>query len=347
MPTMHAVVFRRHGGCETLEYTDVPRPTPGAGDVLVRVHACSVNHLDRWIREGIPAYQIALPHISGCDVAGVVETCGSGVTQVQAGQSVIVTPGLSCFQCDWCRAGHDNLCQSYGIVGAKTDGGYAECMLARASDLLPMPEGLTFEDAAAFPLVFLTAWHMLITRARLRAGETVLVHAAGSGVGHAAVQIAKLAGATVYATVGSERKEARAAALGADAVINRQREDVAARVQALTDKHGVDVVVEHIGPQTWEASVRVLKKGGRLVTCGATTGPGVPLDLRYVFSRQLTVLGSMMGTRSELLTVTRLIGQRRLRPIVDTVFPLREAKAAQERLLARDVFGKLILTPTE
>jgi len=344
---MHAVVFRRHGGPETLEYTDVPRPTPKAGEVAVRVKACAVNHLDLWIRQGIPAYQIALPHISGCDVAGVVETCGSGVTQAQVGQLVIVAPGLSCFQCEWCRAGHDNLCQSYGIIGAKTDGGYAEWMVARERDLLPLPEGVTFEEAAAFPLVFLTAWHMLITRARLRPGETVLVHAAGSGVGHAAVQIAKLAGATVYATVGSQRKEARANTLGADAVINYQREDVAARLHALTDQQGVDVVFEHIGPQTWEASVRVLKKGGRLVTCGATTGPSVPLDLRYVFSRQLTLFGSMMGTRHELETVTRLVGQRRLRPIVDTVFPLREARAAQERLLARDVFGKLILTPTD
>ena len=342
---MKAVIFRVHGGPETLEYTEVPTPRPGPGEVLVRVKACSINHLDLWIRQGIPAYPIQLPHISGCDVAGVVDEVGPEVEGVQGGAKVFITPGLSCFQCAWCRAGQDNLCQSYGIFGAKTDGGYAEFAKSRSSDLIPIPNGVSFEEAAAFPLVFLTAWHMLITRAVLKAGETVLVHAAGSGIGHAAIQIAKHVGATVYTTVGSEAKIPKAKALGADEVISYQREDFEKRVQQLTGGHGVDVVFEHTGAQTWERSLRVVKKGGRLVTCGATSGPSVPLDLRYVFSRQLTILGSMMGTRAELLAITQLIGQRQLKPVIDTVVPLREARQAQERMLNRDVFGKLILRP--
>jgi NADPH:quinone reductase-like Zn-dependent oxidoreductase len=342
---MNAVIFRTHGGPETLEYAQVPTPSPGPGEALVRVKACSVNHLDIWLRQGIPAYQIALPHISGCDVAGVVEHVGPGVQSVRVGESVFVTPGLSCFQCGWCHAGLDNQCLSYGIFGAKTDGGYAEFAKARVGDLIPIPAGVTFEEAAAFPLVFLTAWHMLITRAALRPGETVLIHAAGSGIGHAAIQIAKLTGATVYATVGSDAKVPKAKALGADEVVNYQREDFVQRIHQLTDGQGVGLVFEHIGPQTWEGSLRVVRKGGRLVTCGSTTGPSVSLDLRYVFSRQLTIVGSMMGTRSELLVVTDLIRQRRLKPIVDTAYPLREARAAQERMLARDVFGKLLLRP--
>lgn len=342
---MHAVVFRTHGGPDVLEYADVPTPTPGPGEALVRVKACSINHLDLWIRQGIPAYQTHLPHISGCDVSGTVEQLGPGVRGLKVGQAVFIAPGLSCFACEFCRAGQDNLCASYGIMGAKTDGGYAEFAKTLARDVIPIPKGVSFEEAAAFPLVFLTAWHMLVTRAGLARGERVLVHAAGSGTGHAAIQIAKHAGATVYTTVGSDAKVEKAKALGAEAVINYQREDVAARLKDLTEGRGVDVVFEHIGPQTWEGSIRVLAKGGRLVTCGATSGPSVPLDLRYVFSRQLTILGSMMGTRAELLTLTKLIGKRVLKPMIDTVYPLQEARAAQERMLARDVFGKLLLQP--
>ncbi|MBI3996807.1 MAG: zinc-binding dehydrogenase [Candidatus Omnitrophica bacterium] len=342
---MKAVIFRRHGGPEVLEYADVPDPTIGPAEILVRVKACSVNHLDIWIRQGIPAYRIVLPHISGCDVAGVVERIGADVTRLRPGDRVVLAPGLSCGQCAWCRRGDDNLCATYGIRGAATDGGYAQLAKADARDALLLPPALSFEAAAACPLVFLTAWHMLVTRAQLRAGETVLVHAAGSGIGHAAVQIAKYLKATVYTTVGSEAKAAKAKTLGADEVINYQQEDFEARTKTLTQQRGVDVVFEHIGPQTWERSVRVLAKGGRLVTCGATTGPSVPLDLRYVFSRQLSLLGSIMGTRAELDQVVALIGQGTLKPVVDAVLPLAQARAAQERLLNRKVFGKLVLCP--
>ena len=342
---MKAVIFRRHGGPDVLEYAEVPEPAVGNDQALVRVKACALNHLDIWIRQGIPAYQIALPHISGCDVAGVVERVGKGVTGIRVGDPVVLSPGTSCGRCPWCRDGNETLCVSYGIRGAATDGGYAELTIARASDIIPLPPGLSFEEAAAFPLVFLTAWHMLVARAGVKAGETVLVHAAGSGVGHAAVQIAKHLGATVVATVGSEQKVAKATALGADDVINYQRASFEERVKTFTHGRGVDVVLEHIGPQTWEGSLRVLAKGGRLVICGATSGPTAPLDLRYVFSRQLAILGSMMGTRAELQQVTQLIGERKLKPSVDTVFPLREARAAQERMASRDVFGKLVLVP--
>lgn len=342
---MKAVIFRRHGGPEVLEHTDVADPSAEPGGIVVRVKACALNHLDLWIRQGIPAYHVALPHILGCDVAGVVERIGSGVASVKLGDRVVLAPGMSCGTCEWCRAGQDNLCVAYRIRGAGTEGGYAELTSARAADALPIPERLSCEEAAAFPLVFLSAWHMLVTRAGLRTHETVLVQAAGSGVGHAAIQIAKHLKATVYTTVGSDAKAAKAKALGADEVINYQRESVHERVRALTRERGVDVVFEHTGPQTWEGSVRSLAKGGRLVTCGATSGPATPLDLRYVFSRQLSILGSIMGTRTELEQVARLVGQGALKPVVDTVFPLREARLAQERMLSRDVFGKLVLTP--
>jgi NADPH:quinone reductase-like Zn-dependent oxidoreductase len=342
---MKAIIFRQHGGPEVLEYADVPEPVCGAGEILVRVKACSINHLDIWIRQGVPSYRIRLPHISGCDVAGLVERVGSGVTTVKAGDPVVLAPGLACGRCDACRAGEDSLCESYGIRGAATDGGYAQFTSAAAADALPLPKGLTFEEAAAFPLVFLTAWHMLVTRAKLAAGETVLIHAAGSGIGHAAVQIAKYLKATVYTTVGFDAKLAKAKALGADEVINYQREDVEARVKELTGGRGVDVVFEHIGPQTWERSIRVLRKGGRLVTCGATSGPTATLDLRYVFSRQLSIVGSMMGARRELEQVWPLIEQRAFAPVVDAAVPLSQARAARERLLGRDVFGKLVLVP--
>ena len=342
---MKAVIFRQHGAPEVLEYTDVPDPPLEPGRILVRVKACSVNHLDLWIRQGIPAYRIALPHIAGADVAGVVERVADDVANVRVGDRVVLTPGLHCRQCEWCRAGLDSLCASYGIRGAKTDGGYAELVSAEAADAIPIPSTLSFEVAAAFPLVFLTAWHMLIGRASRHAGETVLVQAAGSGIGHAAILIAKHVNATVYATVGSDAKAPKAKALGTEEVINYQREDVVERVRSFTDGRGVDVVFEHVGPQTWEGSIKALAKGGRLVTCGATTGPTTSLDLRYVFSRQLSILGSMMGTRAELDDVARLITAGRLRPIVDTVFPLREARHAHERMSRREVFGKLILVP--
>lgn len=344
---MKAAIFKEFGGPDKLIYEDVPIPQIGRDEVLIRVRACSINHLDIWIRQGIPAYKLTLPHISGCDIAGIVEAVGEDIdrSRVRGGDRVIVAPGLSCFRCANCLSGMDNLCESYRIIGAQVDGGYAEYTKVSGINIIPMPEGISFEEAAAFPLTFLTAWHMLIGRAGLSPGEDVLIIAAGSGIGVAAVQIAKLAGARVIATAGTDEKIERAKGLGADEVINYTKGDFAGKVKEITDGRGVDVVFEHVGPATWDKSIASLAKNGRLITCGATTGPEVKLDLRYIFMRQETIIGSIMGTRKELLQITRLIGQRRLKPVIDSVYPLYEARQAQERMLSRENFGKIILVP--
>lgn len=342
---MKAVRFHQHGGPEALVFEDAPEPTVGDGQVLIQVKACALNHLDIWIRQGIPAYTVHLPHISGSDIAGVVHTVGPGVDSVVTGQRVFVSPGLSCWQCDACLSGRDNQCVTFRVVGAASDGGYAEYAAVPAMNCLPVPERLSFEEAAAFPLVYLTSWHMLMTRARLAPGEWVLIHGVSSGVGSAALQIAKMIGATAIVTASQNENLAKAQRLGADHIVNYVAEDVAKRVKELTNGRGVDVVFEHIGPATWEQSIQSLVKGGRLVTCGATTGPHVTLDLRYVYSKELTIFGSYLGTRAELLTIAKLVGQGKLTPVIGGTFPLREARLAQERMLQRQLFGKLILKP--
>lgn len=344
---MNAVTFHQHGGPEQLLYEDVAVPVPHAGEVLVRVRACALNHLDIWIRQGIPNYPITLPHISGCDVSGVVERVGDGgASPFSIGQPVVVSPGISCWQCASCFAGRDNFCPTYRLVGAQVNGGYAEFVKVPAVNLLPMPTGLTVEQAAAYPLVSLTAWHMVKTLANVQPGETVLVMGAGSGVGSMGIQIARLLGARVLSTVGADDKIDRANVIGADVVINHARENVADRVRAATDGRGADVVVEHVGQAVWDHCLRSLVRGGRLVTCGSTSGPENRLDVRYVYARQLTIMGSYVGTRAELLDVSRFIKDGKLKPVVDSVFPLSDARQAQERMLARKSFGKIILVPS-
>jgi NADPH:quinone reductase-like Zn-dependent oxidoreductase len=340
---MKAVVFHEHGGPERLSFEDMPTPQIAAHEVLIRVKACALNHLDIWVRQGIPAYRIRLPHISGCDVAGIIEQVGTEVHDRSVGEKVLVSPGLSCWRCEFCLAGKDNQCVAYKVLGAHVNGGYAEFVKAPALNAISMPERLTFEQAAAFPLVSVTAWHMLFGLGGLRPGEVVLVMGAGSGVGSMAIQMAKSVGARVLTTVGSDAKTAKAQALGADEVILHSRETISTRVKELTGGKGVQLIVEHIGPQVWEQCILSLAKGGRLVTCGATTGPEVKLDLRFLFSRELTLRGSYMGRRAELLEAANLIGQGRIQPVVDSVLPLKEARAAQERLLNRTVFGKVVL----
>lgn len=344
MTSMNAVIFEQHGGPERLQLAEVARPGCEPDGILVRVKACALNHLDLWIRQGIPSYSIPLPHISGCDVSGVVEEVGDRVAGVTPGTRVALSPGLSCWRCEFCLAGRDNLCPSYKILGAQVDGGYAEFVAVPGVNAMAMPDTLTFEQAAAFPLVSVTAWHMLFSLAGLKPGETVLIMGAGSGVGSIAIQMAKLAGARVITSVGAEEKVPKARALGADEVVNHSTEDLAKRVKALTGGRGVHVVLEHIGPAVWSQCVTVLARGGRLVTCGATTGGEVTLDLRYLFSRQLTMKGSYMGTRAELLEAAALVKAGALRPVVDRTFPLAEARAAQEHLLSRSAFGKVVLT---
>lgn len=343
---MKAVTFHQHGGPEQLTFEDVPVPVLQAGEVLVRVKACALNHLDIWIRQGIPNYPIPLPHISGCDVSGVVERVGEGTDAAHpVGQHVVISPGISCWQCAACLTGKDNFCPAYHLVGAGVHGGYAEYVKIPARNLLAMPPGLTFEQAAAYPLVSVTAWHMLKTLAAVRSGETVLVMGAGSGVGSMAIQLARQLEARVISTVGTDDKIEKAQAIGAALVINHAKEGVIQRVHAFTDGRGVDVVIEHIGQAVWDQCLGSLARGGRLITCGATSGPESPLDMRYVYSRQLTIRGSYMGTRAELLEASRFIEAGTVRPVVDSVFSLSEARQAQEHMLARKMFGKIILVP--
>jgi 2-desacetyl-2-hydroxyethyl bacteriochlorophyllide A dehydrogenase len=340
---MKAVLFREHGGPEKLSYEEVPIPQLGPQDVLIRVKACALNHLDIWVRQGSPAYLIPFPHVGGSDVSGIVEQMGEQVEGISVGTPVFVSPGISCWNCEFCLSGRDNMCRTYNLLGAKIHGGYAEYVKVPFRNVLPIPENATFEQAAAFPLVSVTASHMLFALAGIQPGETVLVMGAGSGVGMMAVQLAKLAGARVITTVGADDKIPKAVILGADAVINHAKEKVADRVKLLTEGRGVDVVVEHIGPEVWDTCVESLAKGGRLITCGATTGAEIKLNLRAVFSRQLTIKGSYMGTRAELVKAAELIGQKRLISVIDRTFPLQEARAAQELMVSRKFFGKIML----
>jgi NADPH:quinone reductase-like Zn-dependent oxidoreductase len=340
---MKAVIFSEHGGTDVLRYTDVPEPVIGARDVLVRVRACALNHLDIWVRQGMPGVKIPLPHVDGCDIAGEVAKIGADVSNVRVGDRVVLSPGVSCGQCEECLAGKDNQCRQYSLLGYMYDGGYAEYVKAPSVNALSMPANLSFEEAAAVPLVFLTAWHMLITRAQLKPSEDVLILGAGSGVGSAAIQIAKRAGARVIATAGSEAKLAKAKELGADEAINHSQQNIADEVRRITNRRGVDIVFEHVGQATWEQSIRSLAIGGRLITCGATTGFEGKIDIRYLFSRNLSILGTYMGGKAELFDVLKLVERGELKPVVDRVFPLEQAAAAQERLEHREQFGKIVL----
>jgi NADPH:quinone reductase-like Zn-dependent oxidoreductase len=342
---MKAVIFTEHGGPEVLRYTEVPDPKIGPDDVLVRVRACALNYLDIWERRGLPGITFPMPHISGSDIAGEISQVGAHVTRVKVGQRVLLAPGISCGHCAACSAGLDNRCRKYTLFGYMVDGGYAELVKAPEINVIPIPGDLTFEEAAAVPLVFLTAWHMLLARAELMPGEDVLVIGAGSGVGSAAIQIAKVSGARVIATAGSDAKLAKARDLGADAVINHTTQNVADEVKRFTEKRGVDVVVEHVGAATWKSSVASLAVGGRLVACGATTGYAVEIDLRHLFAKQISLLGSYMGGRGELHAVLKLIGERKLKAVIDRVLPLAQAAEAQEWMEKREQFGKIILRP--
>ena len=340
---MKAVVFHKHGGTDELVYVDFPDPIADDNEVIVKVKACSINHLDIWIREGIPAYNLGLPHVSGCDVSGEVVDIGKSVTDVNIGDNVIIAPGLSCFKCDQCISGNDNLCDFFKIFGAGTHGGYAEYTKVNANSVIPMSSSLTFVEAAAFPLTFLTAYHMLVSRIDLRTGQDILIIAAASGIGTAAVRIARLLGARIIATVGSEDKVELIKMMGVDDVINYNEEDFAKRVIELTGGKGVDAVFENVGPETWDKSISCLSKGGKLVTCGATSGPAVNLELRTLFMKQLSIFGSIMGTRKELFEIMKFVLTGQLRVTIDSIFELKDAKKAQEKMLARKNVGKIML----
>jgi NADPH:quinone reductase-like Zn-dependent oxidoreductase len=317
-----AVVIREHGSFDKLVLEERPAPVPGPGEVRVRIRAAALNHLDTWVRRGIPGFRFPLPIIPGCDGAGVTD----------AGEDVVLAPGL----------GHP-LDKDYGILGETRDGTCADSVVVPAANVLPKPKRLSWEQAAAWPLTFLTAWAMLTRRAAVQPGEWVLVHAAGSGVGVACVQMSKMLGARVIATASSEEKRRRALELGADAAI--PYEDFVRAARGIAGKAGVDVVVDHVGPATFEGSVSALRKGGRLVTCGGTTGHEVRFDLRHLFFRSLSFLGSTMGTPEELRTVLGHVEAGRLNPVVDSVFRLDEIRKAHERLADRAVFGKVVVVP--
>ena len=342
---MRAVVIREHGGPDVLRVEDVPDPSPGPGEVVVRVRACALNHLDIWVRRGIPGAPFHLPITTGADIAGDVHAVGEGVEGWAVGDPVMVAPGISCGACARCASGADQLCPKYGILGETCDGGLAELVAVPAVNLVAKPERLGYEDAAALTLSFLTAWHMLVARAELREGETVLVHAGGSGVGSSAVQIARHLGARVIATAGSARKLALAAELGAHETINYREEDFVARVKALTDRRGVDVVFEHVGGEVFERSLRCLAWAGRLVTCGATTGVDARVNLRHLFFKSQSILGSTMGSREEFRHLVALFGQGHFRSVIDRVVCMDEIADAQRAIEAREVFGKVVIRP--
>jgi NADPH:quinone reductase-like Zn-dependent oxidoreductase len=342
---MKVARIHQHGGPDTLVYEEVADARILHQDqVLVRVRACALNHLDLFVRAGIPGLTFPMPHVLGSDIAGEVVEVGDLCARVKPGWRVVLSPGLSCRQCEPCFAGNDNLCRRYTVFGYGVDGGNAELLAVPEFSIIRIPDRVTFEEAAAVPLVFLTAGHMLTARARLQPGEDVLVLAASSGVGSAAIQIAKMLQCRVIATAGGEEKLAKALALGADFAIDHYTQDISAEVKKITGKRGVDVVVEHVGMATWPKSLESLAPGGRLVTCGATTGFDARVDLRYLFSKQWSLLGSFMGTIAELHHVLGFVFRGQLKPVIDRSYPLAEIRQAHERVERKEQFGKVILT---
>lgn len=340
---MKAVRIHQFGGPEVLTYEGIPDPQPRKNQVLVRVRACSVNHLDIWVRKGLPG--VKLPHILGSDVAGEIVEVGEYVTGFKTGQRVVLSPMHHCGRCVKCVSGLQNHCREFTVLGNAVDGGDCELIAASPSNVIPIPDSLDFNQAASVPLVFVTAWHMLVGRAGIRPGQTVLVLGASSGVGIAAIQIAKMFHCRVITTAGDETKLAKGRELGADFGINHYQQKISEEVRKITNKEGVDIVIEHVGAATWDESVRSLKSGGTLVTCGATTGPMVGINLQHLFARQLTLLGSYMGTMAELHEVLGHIFAGRLKPVLDRAFPLSELRAAHEYLEKSQMFGKIVVNP--
>jgi NADPH:quinone reductase-like Zn-dependent oxidoreductase len=341
-----AVVLRTHGGPEVLVRETIDLPDPGPREVRVRVRAVALNHMDLWVRRGLPNLKLAYPHRLGCDMAGELDAVGPGVRTafpLTPGDKVVVNPGLSCGVCERCLTGQDNLCRQYRIFGEHTSGGYSQHLIVPDTNLLPYPGDVPFAQAAAVPLVFLTAWQMVVAKGKVKPGDTVLVQAGGSGVSSAAIQIAKLFGARVITTVGSDAKAERARAIGADDVINYTSQDFVAEVKKLTGKRGADVVIEHVGGEVLAKSVLATAAGGRIVTCGATAGFQPAIDLRHVFYRQIEILGSTMGPKGTLFGILEHVKSGKLRPLVDRVLPLWEAREAHRVLEAREAFGKVVL----
>jgi NADPH:quinone reductase-like Zn-dependent oxidoreductase len=340
---LKAALFREHGGAEQILYEDYRDPTIGPGEALVRVKACALNQVDMLLLDGRFPPPEGLPHVNGCEVTGTIEATGAGVTGLRPGQRVIVFPGFSCGSCEYCVRGERTVCVRYGYLGAHRDGGYAELVKVPAANVVTLPEAISFESGAAVPLAMLTAWHALVAQAEVRPGQTVLVQAAGSGVGSAAIQIARLCGARVITTVGADDKIEFARALGAERVVNYRTQDFIEETRKWTNKRGVDVVVEHIGGETFERSVYALTRLGKLVTIGSHDTHWGRLDLRHVYSKNLRILGTNLGSIVELGTVLDHVVQGRLRPVVDRAFALKDARAAVQYVLDRKNKGKVLL----
>ena len=340
---MKAVFFQKHGGNEVLEYGERPAPEPGAGEVRVSIRAASLNRLDIFVRDGIPG--VPLPQIPGADGAGVVDAMGAGVEGLSAGDRVLLQPGLYDNACEFCRAGEQSLCVRFRILGEHVPGTFAEAVVVPARNVFPIPERLSFEQAAAFPLVYQTAWRMVVTRGDVRPGQTVLIHGAGGGAGGAALEIARLLGARVFATTSGAEKAKGLSEAGAEVVIDYTKQDVAKEIRALTGKRGVDVVIDSVGEKTWMTSLKSAAKGGRIVTCGATSGPNPKEELRLVFWNHLSILGSTMSNDREFRTMLSAVAAGRLSPRIDAVFAFSRAKEAYERLEKGDQHGKIVLVP--
>lgn len=339
---MKAAVIERHGEPDVIQHRDWPDPNPGPGEVLVRVRACALNHRDIWVRRGLREKR--LPHILGTDIAGEVAALGPGASGLAIGSKVVLLPTLSCGRCEFCGIGAENSCPEIKVLGGAVDGGYAELIAVPARNVFSMPETLTFVEAAAIPVAFLTAWHMLVTRGGIRPGETVLVVGASSGIGSAAIQIAKLHGARVLATAGTTDKRQHCRDLGADETIDHYTQPISEEVRRLTDGRGADLVFEHVGPATWVESLKSLARRGRLLICGQTTGNEVTLPLIQFFAQNQTIHGIFIGTSGEFFEILRLVRAGRLRPVVDRVFPLSETAEAHRRMERGEHFGKIILS---
>jgi len=342
---MDAITFHQHGGPDVLKLETMPDPTPGLGEAVVEVKAAAINHLDIFVRRGIPGHTLPLPHIPGSDGAGVIAAIGPGVTGLAVGDRVVINPGIGCDTCEFCVEGEPSLCARYRIMGEQFAGAYAQYVAMPSRNLLPMPPHLSFPDAAALPLTLLTAWRMMITRGHIQPGEDVLILGAGSGVGVMAIQIAKMAGARVFATASTEEKRARASQLGADVVIDPAEAPLQRTIRALTDKRGVDVVVDYVGEATWLSSLKSLRNGGRLLTCGATSGFAPQEDLRHIFFRQLQIIGSTMGSRRDLEQGLKAVARGFIRAVVHQTLPLADAREGQRLLEQREAFGKVVLIP--
>lgn len=341
---MRAMAYSQSGGVEVLQMMDLPKPTLEDDEVLVEVKACGLNHLDLWVRQGLPT-KIPMPHIGGCETAGVIAEVGSKVTSHKVGQQVLISPGQCSLDSDWYNRAIDSCADDYHIQGYQTQGGFAEFTKCRAVDALPVSSAWSLAEWAATPLCFVTAWNMLHTKARIQPNDRVVIFGASSGVGTAGIQIAKAAGATVIGVAGSEEKLKKAAQLGADALVNYNTHDVAKEVKRETGGRGADIVFEHVGAAVFASALKCLGRNGRLVTCGATTGPKVEVDLRYFFTQQHAILGAYMGSRSELLQCLKLLERRIFQPVVDSIWPLEKLPDAQRHMENRQMFGKIVITP--